>query len=228
MVLASELFALASGVRCAGPDACHWCAAPCERLVPHDDPPPMIGVRRQACKRPGNAYVCLGCQRYRRSRVTVNFLGGGQQDRQKSEDHSWLFYRNSAYAVRPGCEEALYDVLLTPPLRFVLALRTKGANLLQLMVANDLVVIEADTPLAFTVDGAPGYYTVYELEEAARTGPEGKEPGVQTLFRLLGPPPTNLLKPRPLQEKRGKGRPKPKEDGKITKELVAASGMIVV
>lgn len=225
-MLASELWAAAHGVRCTGPDQCHWCSAPCERAVPHDDPPPMIGVRRTPCLRPANGYVCVGCQLFRRKRLTVNFLGGGFRDGRTPQDHSWLVTQSDVLGVDGRSGRALYEVLLSPPPRFLLSLLDdpplgpQTPNLLQLMVCNDFAKIEADTPLVFTVNGVRHYYTVYELEESMYG--EAAGPGVRALDRLFPLPRRVRAEP-----KRERGRPSPKEDGKITKRVVYASGNAV-
>ena len=226
MILASDLYAQATGVVNEGVDTCHWCGAACDRLVPHDDPPPMIGVRRIPCKKPGNAYVCLGCQRYKRPRITVTFMDGSFMDRQNPCNHSWFLEPGKALGVKKECYSTLYKTLFSPPLLFSLALLDgPGPNLLQLMLVNDLVKIEACTPLAFTINGVPHHYTVYELEQAALEGPAGTEPGVQALLRLLGKPPEECYKTKKPTAKRERGRVL-RDDGKVTKKVINASGMV--
>lgn len=207
-LLASELFALAHSVRCVGPDRCHWCSAPCARMWKHNDPPPLIGVPRSLARCPGNGFICNGCWIWRRQRTTVFYLDH-TFERPHFRDGQSLRYASvycteqGAWLVRDHEKEALYALLLDPPKRFFLSLLSAyGENHLQLAHTNDLPAIQADTPLTFTLDGIPHTYSVYELEMAAKHGPEGRLPGVQALARLFGPPPVS-----PAPEKRKVGRP---------------------
>ena len=224
-LLASELFAISQGTACEGPDECHWCGAKCERRWTHDDLPPMIGGRLRShslAKRPGNGYVCSGCWCWRRPRVTVPFLGGGYKDGQRADMWSWYVAGSRAMALRHENSfdrDALYDRLLDPPPRFFLALRDEGPNLLQYAVLNRLEAFTASTPITYTLDNKPLTYTIYELEHALQKGPEGTEPGVQTLIRVIGAPPKPTAMSFSEEEikeqavKRGRGRPsKPKTD----------------
>ena len=147
---AAELFAHCAGSSCAGAYSCHFCGSPCTQAHPHDDLPPTIGVRSKSRARcPGNPWMCIGCNLWRRrKRVTANWLGGGQLDGTFAGNHSWLFFdrpwsyeltvRNprdnkesirkitldpGAYAVRFASFELLYHFLLKPLGRWCLTLR---------------------------------------------------------------------------------------------------------
>lgn len=216
---ASELYALSSNTVCEGPDECHWCGAPCHRRWAHDDLPPAIGrpKSQSRAKRPGNGYVCNACWTWKRPRVTAMFLGGGYKDGQCAENWSWYVAGNRASALRfgnPLDRDALYERLLDPPPRFFLSLRQEGPNLLQYAILNTLDdSFTASSPVAFTLDNKPLSYSVYELEYALANGPEGTEPGVQTLLRLFGMPPKKETLTFAAGEeaeapvRRGRGRP---------------------
>ena len=185
---ASELYALSQTAVCSGPDDCHWCGSPCRRSLPHDDPTPPIGVkRREPALRPGNTYICVGCWLWRRTNLSVNFLSGGVTDRQTPSSHSWWITSDGAWGIRHEDHGTLGQLLLNPPLRFCLMLLGElQVNHIQTAMANDLAEIKSDTPLTFTVDGKPLTYTVYDLREALKSGPVGRDPGTTVLLRLLG------------------------------------------
>ena len=230
---AGELYALSQGEKCEGPDECHWCAAPCERKWPHDDPPPLIGFQRKSfARRPGNGFVCAGCRLWRRQRITIEFLGGGLKDIQTPENWSWLVTGGRARALRPkdpADREALYEKLLSPPGKFFLALRASLPVTLQLAEVNQLEDgAEAGTPLKFTLDNKPLTYTVYELEHALKNGPEGTEPGVRLLVETFGLPvrdesPGAEAPPAAAKKKRGRPFTPTAEDNPVTRKLDGAS-----
>lgn len=199
---ATELFALPFGAKCSGPENCHWCGAPCERLFIHDGPVPLPFVKNDPTARyPAHPYICNGCRLFRRTRTTLRFLDGkAYKDRQCPLDHSLFVTNEGAYGIRQEDYPLLWSFLLRPPLRFALSLITKGQrNHLQLALVNDFQQIRADTPLRFSYNNVPHSYSVYEVKEAIQSGDaEGKEPGVRVLAELLG---------LPTQEKRGRGRP---------------------
>lgn len=210
---ASELYAVSQGYQCNGEDACHWCAASCPRLWPHDDPPRMIGQRvdNRLVKRPSNAYICKGCWLFRRTRITVRFLTADSEmpfkDIQCPINHSWFITRDGAWGIRKKEDAAaLYEILIDPPLQFVLTLISPGQrNHIQIAVLNDLSEITGDTNLKFTLDGAEFAYTPYELEAILTQGPSGVQPGTKALFDFLGP---YQLKEKERKITRGVGRPK--------------------
>ena len=232
--LATELYAISQGSFCEGEYMCHWCGAPCKRLWMHDEVPLTTighGVRYKThAIHPGNPYICAGCWLWRRKRITATFLDGTYKDSQAPVNHSWWITQDGAWSLSRD-SSLLYEFLLEPPTRFVLALVTEGAeNRLQHAVLTSKPEILADTPLEFTVNCTPYFYTVYELTEAIGTGEvEGKSPGVAALFSALGKPPESLvnrekeiredrLKKEEWQEKRG--RPQPIEDGRVTKRKI--------
>lgn len=202
-----ELYALSQSHTCVGTEQCHWCNSPCGRIWLHDDPPPIIGVKRDrlALNYP-SPYICVGCWLWRRGSVTAFWLtpGSGFKDRQKPRDHSWYVTEDGAWSVRREDADELFANLLDPPRRFALSL-IDGEGVInhpQLGVANECPEIKADTPLRYTLNGIVMAYTVYELEEMRKekNGGQGKSPGVQALVRLFG-------RPKP-GDKRGRGRPK--------------------
>lgn len=216
---ASDLFATSQGSKNEGDQECHWCASPCGRDWLHDEPPPLPFTRAPKFSlRPCNLYICRGCWLWRRKRVSVRFLDGTFKDGQAAYNHSWLIWREEARGIKPPCAHLLWQYLLKPPAPFCLALiyGEGQQNHLQFAVANDYDKIQADTPLRFTLNGMIQKYTVYELQEAIKTGKDtGKEPGVQTLVRLYGLPQA----PQP-EKKAGRKTGQIQEGGQITKQPV--------
>lgn len=238
-LLASELYAASQSRQCVGDQECHWCSAPCTRHLIHDDIVLPFQKRTKPALRPASPYLCLACWMWNRRSVTVFWLGGnpttrdGLRDRQCPLNHAWWIADDGAWAIRPESAATLWKLLLSPPLRFSLAFRNGGKvpSYLQMMHANDHVIIQKDTPLTYTVDNVRHEYTVYELEHAVEHGPDGTEPGVQALLRLLGPCPDSPaaapLLPPPLTEKRGRGRPtKEGEGGNTSRKMLRASGYV--
>jgi hypothetical protein len=233
---ASELFAIAMGTHNQGEDECHWCGSPCRRLWEHGDVQPLPFQRSPStARRPGNGYECEGCHIYRYRSVTVNFLNGRQRqlgrlpvarllDRQMACWHSWWITEEGAWALQAMDHGKLYRLLLRPPLRFILALKTAlfRSNDIHMASANDHESIRADTTLSFTLDHILHTYTVYELEQALRHGPTGKEPGVQVLLRHLGTAPADLLAEDRVSTNRG--RPRNTEEHNTPRRLVRTSG----
>ncbi len=203
-ISASELYALSQGTKCEGPDECHWCAAKCDRKWIHDDVPPILHGRRilPGTKRHANAYICIACYMFRRPRLTVEYLSGGYRDGQFPPNHSWWITEKGVWGIRTEDYLKLWDLILHPPLRFVLALKEGDfKNHLHLLAANDHKEVLADTPNVFTINGVQLTYTTYELSEAFRRGVEGKSAGVRELIRILGNPKIEE------EQKRGRGRP---------------------
>ena len=238
-MLASELYAKTQSAECKGSFECHWCGAKCGSNWTHDEPAPMIGVKRPTlAKRYGSPYVCSGCWLYRRRSQTVNFLTQipyretsrmvhPQKDRQRLSNHSWLLTEKGFFGLRfPEDSGELYQFLLKPfPLLFCLSLVEGGEeNHLQLAQVSENFILTAETRIPFTYNNSPHFYTIYELTEAIKTSPKGKEVGVGILMRVLGDPPANLFEVKE-EKPRGRGRPKPPEDSKTAmRKLIAASG----
>ena len=123
----------------------------------------------------------MGCWLWRRKSVTANFLSGGLKDRQQAKDHSWWVVKEGAWAIRKDDHPALYEKLLSPPGRFILALlQDDQENRLQQMVAND-----GEPDISFTLDGRMLSYTVADLTGALRG--ETTSPGAMALVKRLGP-----------------------------------------
>lgn len=187
---ASEVFARSQGTQCSGPCECHYCAAPCKRVWVHDEPQgPFVRSLTNAL-RPANPYVCTGCWLFRRRRTTVWFLDGMYKDGQAGQDHSWWMTAEKSVVLREGRCPDLKTLLLNPPGTFVLGLKPEGGrpNLLHLMKANHgQGEVRADREFSFTVDQTVLTYTIYELEQGLKRGPEGLSPGVGALLRFMGP-----------------------------------------
>ena len=137
-------------------------------------------------------------------------------DGQAPKDHSWLIQPSSAKAVHPAGGQELLEILLNPPEQFALMLLTSPRvegdgkvmlpfeNRLHLGIANDVPELKANDLVRFTVDNVPHQYTVYELKEALKFGPDGKEPGVRVLFDLFRFP---VTPPKTEEPKSTGGRP---------------------
>lgn len=226
---APALYALSCQAKIEGPDTCHWCGSPCKRIWKHDGAPSLLFTKDlQRPRYPASAYICMGCWLFRRRAITIWYLGEDRfKDRQAPQEHSWWITDKGSWVVSPDNAMALQTVLLKPPRKFALALLSGDApsvkNLLHLNNANDLPAIQEDTPLHFTVDNVPMLYTTYELKEALKYGPDGKEAGVRYLYKLFGSPPP--IPPEPAGKKSGgSGRPPALKDGRETKKFVTASG----
>lgn len=189
---APGLFAAAQGLAVAGAERCHWCGGPCGRGRAHDDPYPIVGVRRNPhAAAPGSPWVCVACDRYRLPRVTLTDVNGAIKDGGSWGRVSWLMADGAIRWVSPASAGKLYEFLLQPAPVFCLALLREAAfNPLQRAVVNEVGEVKSDEPLYFTVDGRePLAYTIYELEEALLNGAAGRQPGVRTLVDFLGPLP---------------------------------------
>lgn len=244
-ILASELYAITQGSKCEGTEECHYCAGPCKTFFPHGEVPPPMGVKRSyIAKRVNNPYICMGCWLWRRKSITVQWLDGTIKDRQTPPNHSWLLVDDmrlngdgkNAWVIDTKLHpsgtpknEQLYQKLLNPPTKFSLSFIEFGAqNHIQLCTTNEVVKVEAATPLSFTVNGLPFIYTIQELDHALRHGPQGMEPGVQALVRLLGPSDlfTEEERLKREAEKNPKmGRPPALLGGQSTKKVIGASGV---
>lgn len=189
---AAELFAKSQGAILEGDQRCYWCESPCSRSLLHNDPPLFIGEKhRHPVKCRQSPYQCVGCWLFARRRVTVRKVGGGFQDGQAAINHSWWITNEGAWVLNDDNKLALYEYLLDPPKRFVLALKESAqSNYLQSMVCNDPDEVLATTQLKFTIDGKVQTYTVNELDDAIEKNRKEQEeypsPGVQALFRVLG------------------------------------------
>jgi hypothetical protein len=227
---ASDLYALSQGVSNQGNSECHWCGSKCEQKWVHDDPPAIVGTRSTSyARRPANAYICQGCWLFRRTRITIPFINGDYQDGKAPKNFSWWITDTDAKAIPPIECPKLYDQLLKPPLRFVLALLIPDpaisgflkvphsiGNVIQLCEVNNLKEIKAETPLKFTVNNIVHSYSIYELEEAIRNTEEnGYAPGVRALIHLLG---------RPKIKVKDVGRPKLEETHEARKNKTITTG----
>ena len=229
-----ELYATANGAKCEGPDQCHWCGAPCGRLLKHDDVPlgPHFPKSKQAPKYPGNSYLCLGCWLFRRRKITVHHLSRDAKGRydwrdgQAPMNQGWWITDAGAWALRQTDATLLIALLKRPPRRFSLSfLTTVGTlNLLHQVPCNDVAELRADTPLHFAVDNVPHAYTTHELSQAPRLGSAGLMGGTRFLCGIMGIPEHVEPDPEPPPKP---GRPKNKEDGRTTKTILAMSGQRV-
>lgn len=189
----TELFANAFSKKLVGDLECYWCAAPCGRQYPHNQPRLQIGQKRDpSVKRMSNAYECEGCRLFDFTCTTVQFLTEGKyKDRQHPVDYSWWITDKGAWCIHEDDYPLLYALLLNPPIPFALGLLDKkmdpkAKNKIRCIPINDPLTIKADTQLAFTINNVLHHYTVYELELALKQDPNGKDPGVRLLVELLG------------------------------------------
>jgi hypothetical protein len=237
-MLSTELFAISQERPNKGGDRCHWCGSECGKLNPHDDYPhnlPFIRPNRLA-KCPGHSYICNGCLLWRRAKGTINLLSGGMKDGKHAPKCSWYVNSKGAWVIWDILDFApLWELLLNPPvdsengspLPFCLMMLEGGYELnhLQLGIVNEFPKIEAETLLSFTLNNNTLKYSIYEAKEALKAGLEGTEPGVHTLYRLLGKP--DLVIEEKKHNPKG-GRPRNNPDGaNPTRKVIAASGMIV-
>jgi len=192
---AADLYSISQQSINDGISSCHWCGSACKMEHVHDEPPQIPFTKRNTtAKRPANHWVCQGCWLFRRKKVSITYVDKMWQDGQCPQNHSWWITEKEALALRPPSYSMIYDLLLKPPRKFVLALLGDAKeNMLHHAVANDVQFeIAGDTSLAFTIANKPFTYTVYELEEALDNGEtSGKEPGVRALVDLLGLPPAS-------------------------------------
>jgi len=209
---AAEYYATLFGSKCSGDNRCHWCNSPCDRRWFHNDPLPRPFCKQKSLARnPSSYWICFGCFHWHKPRTTVTFLDGTQRDKQTACQYSWWLDDQGPLAVKRDNADLIYAKLLNPPLRFVLAL-LDGANEInhiQFFELNDNVEVKASTVLRFTLNGILHTYSVYELEEALKRGPEGKEPGVNALIRLFGMRPDDapILSDESNAKKSKRGRP---------------------
>ena len=234
-----QLYAKINGIQLEGPLPCHWCGSPCREQFQHDDVPPQPGFQRNPHKARcvASPFICSACWLWRRTRITATSLRGTYRDIQSPRKLNWLFTASEARAVEPEDLPLLLKFLLRPALPFALMLLDDPAvpNQLHLGTVNEQKTVEAATPLSFTLNNNLLAYTVYELEEALRTGDAtGTEPGTRALHGLLTPIAGKIEMPDPLMPapadedvKRGKGRPKQAEEKRdaaaLKKQVPAAA-----
>lgn len=235
---APELYALSQAKECKGKERCYWCGSACDQSNTHDDPPPPIALRARAnqnAKVPASPYVCKGCWLWGRKHITIQFMNGrGFQDRQAPAQHSWFITPNQAVVLRESGatilasgqlqdRELVYKYLLRPNgTPFTLALLTSGHTITinRCVVNQSSSGYTADTELTYTLNNQPYHYRVHELEEALRTGTNGKEHGVRLLLETLGPPPSGLVElSRGVPLKPGPGRPEPEQGQSLRKKV---------
>ncbi len=234
-LLASELFAMSQQAECEGTLECHWCGAPCKNTWPHNDQTPHLirlgGANPNKATRPGDSYMCTGCQLWYRPSTTIQLLYRTQNGRIKQVDgqspakHSWWITEDDAWVITPICYPVLYEFLLNPPITFCLSLIDGSfQNRIHLSVVNDLLIVKKDTLLHFTINNIRYQYSVAELEATLKSGPNGREPGAQAILRLLG---SCELDEVEAIKRNGPGRPPPMPDGRTTKKRVFSSGQQV-
>ncbi len=220
-MLASDLFAKSQGSLNNGIQECHWCSAACDQTWRHDDSPPIPFQKNKSRARcPANHWICVGCWLWRRQRVTVTYLDNSYRDSQSATNHSWWVVDSDARAINSNCKSMLHSTLLKPPNRFVLSLKEDGTqNHLHLAVANDISVIEANTPLFFTLNNVVSEYTVYDLETALKDRDASRSPGVRALISWFGP-----WEMDQKSKVRSVGKPQEVKITETTKKVIQASG----
>ena len=246
---ASDLYALSQGDRNRGNELCHWCGAstqtgrdrhddkivgiPGRSKVKFDQAGIMSGGVNNPLKAlyPSEPWICRGCWLWRRPRIDVVHLSGNIRPKQSPIRNSWLVSERMAGCVAFADFKKLYDFLLVPCRRFFLSLIREGdkvPNHLHQAVINDFDRdVQMGDSLSFTLNNTPMTYTPYELEQALRRGPSGKEPGVRALVALLGPCelPEEVItdqhgNPRTYKEGESRGKPPLMGDGKTLKKPV--------
>ncbi|RJQ26418.1 hypothetical protein C4577_03640 [Candidatus Parcubacteria bacterium] len=221
-MLASDLFAKSQGSVNNGIQNCHWCSAACDMTWRHDDPPPIPFLKNKNLARcPANSFMCVGCWLWRRSRVTVFFLDNSYKDSQTAANHSWWITDSDAKVITPDCQKLLQATLLKPPNRFVLSLKTDPVipNHLHLAIANDVSIIEANTPLMFSFNNIVSEYTVYDLETALKDKDAVRTPGVRLLLSYFTP-----WEYPAMDKKRTAGKPPEIQLSATTKKIITTSG----
>lgn len=220
----TQMFASAHSSKCEGSEFCYWCAAPCQRLWMHGEPPPMPFVRKPCkVKRPSSHFICMGCWLFRCKRKTLHYLRGGFKDGMAAVFQSWFITPHECKIITPEDFPALLEVLRKPPKQFTISLLSQQhVNYLHLCEANHNDEILADTELKISIDNVILNYSVYELEEALKNGFAGKGPGVQAIVRYL-----KLPEPKPVEDKRERGRPEPLADGRVTKQPIKSQQRLV-
>lgn len=222
---ASQIYALSQGSKCEGDRPCHYCGGPCGRDIPHGEAirlftgRPVGGVRRN----PSSPYMCVGCWLWRKKKVSVPWLSGGVKDGGTPARFDWVVGPAGAWGISPACRSALYRRLLSPEGPFFLMLWEGDGppdHVIQCCPGND-GPYENTTEIGFALNNHALTYSVHELEQAARLGPQGRDPGVRALLRVLGDVPAELtahLKPpeRPEDtDPKGRGRPPKFPDGRV-------------
>jgi len=223
ILTASTMYSISQGARAEGPDRCHYCGEPCQRWWLHTDPPLVYGKKRDPLTRcPGNHYICTGCFFFRKPRLTVCYLTGGYKDVQCPMNHSWWITDKDAWGLRKEDYGELYNLLLKPPCRWALLLRTGDPGvvvagsvptLIHAGRANENAVVESQTELYFTLNNVTFSYTIYELEQGIRYGEEGRMAGVRELMQFLGPCPRKeeiVKEMQPVLTRKGNGAGRPK------------------
>jgi hypothetical protein len=221
-VTASDIFAISQNSANLGRFKCHWCGTKCDDSFRHDDPPPIpFQVNKSLAKCFGEHWICHGCWLWRRLRVTVTFIDNTYKDSQCAQNHSWWITDKESKAINQSCKSLLPNLLLNPPNKFVLSLLddTKIQNLLHLSVSNDISVIEANTPLRFTINNVVSEYTVYDLKTALEDEEASRSPGVRLLLNWIGP----VDWPQ-IDKRRSVGKPKEIMVSEHAKRVITLSG----
>jgi hypothetical protein len=223
-MIASELYAKTQGTECTGPDECHWCGANCQRLWPHDEPPPIPFVKgiRSKVRRPSNGYVCTGCWNWRRKSITVKYADDSYTDRRSPRYESWWLVPESAIGLKfdRANGEVLYQILMEPPVTCCLSLVEMGEeNHLQECIVNHFPTLFANTPFRFTLNGVVMEFTIYDLEVALRQkDSNGLGPGVGAITRLFGYP--EKFEKKEVLRKRGGQTKRMEEDPAYPRRLI--------
>lgn len=220
LLTASELYAMSQGPKCEGQNECHWCGAPCSRRWLHDEPQPVMFMKRPktTALRPDSPWICIGCWLFRRTRLTAFFLDGKTYlDRQCPASHSWWITPTEALSIRQSDGKLLFQKLLAPPQQFALLLLSgdSATCLIHQGLANvHDKPVEFGARLKFTVNGVPHTVSPMELQTGLKSKEARTEPGVRVLIDLFG---TSDLLPEE-DGKRPNHRPPDSTDARILKE----------
>lgn len=223
-----QLYAESLGKYCEGSEKCYWCSAPCNRKWLHGNGPNLpFRQYKEPVNCVASSHICIGCWLFRRPRVTIDFLNDEREDFRSPRHQSWIITESWHKAINKNCIDKVYNFLLNPELPFALLLIDEAEhNYAQSGVVNLEQELKDTTNLSYSLDGHVHTYTIYELQEALQNGPEGKEPGVQTLLRVLKTPTPAIdltsLEDIEEPEVRGRGRPKNKNTQKKPGQVITS------
>lgn len=158
-----HLMAIAHGLDCAGPHACHYCGAPCA-----EDYPARVHVKdsftgRGGVVAPASPWVCAGCVLALREDAEITLLDGETRAGQKVRGYSWVVTATSALAATKAHLGRLRALCLEPPEPpFALVLSDSG----QTHQLYRGVVCRSRERVAVTLEAEPIGYRPRDLRRA--------------------------------------------------------------